>query len=230
LKERNISFCQAVPLRATCMRKALLFILTLSTSNFSFAQKYVFDSGGTMERSQMYIDTVFKTTLKTQNGIFFKKLDITYIDSIKIKKYIPNKLAFILKDTFDYFVLANLTNKIIKLKRVDNQLVTEEFSRYENFGFKPISFFMYPNYSAKLNNEDLNLNPSEILIFKDRNKKRETYSKEPPDCFMKLLTSTNGVLVSEKYKKASDNSNHYIDSGFEKYFNSNRNLLAFPEE
>lgn len=212
------------------MRQILLIILIVLFSNLVLGQNYVFDSGGKMQQSQLYIDTVFKTKIQLQNKLFFERLDSTSVGALKIGSYLLGKLRYVLLDSLDYFILENLTNKPIKIKKIKNQLVAEEVSRYENFGLKPISYFIYPNVHAKLNVEELTLIPFEVLIIKNisKNKKGNLSLKNIQDCRMQLLTS-KGILLSTKYIKATGNADHYIDSKFEGQFNSNRNLLAFPE-
>jgi len=183
-----------------------------------------------MEHSKVYIDTVIGSKLKINGKTIFNCLDSTYSDTLNIRQYFSKKYDIVLQDTLEYFFVANLTNKEISFKRLNNQLVAEEFGRYENFGFKPLSFFIYPKCGTGINYEDLVLRPSEILIIKSLTKRKTSKSQGQPNCFMKLLTGTKDVLVSTLYTKPIGNSNFYIRSEFEKDFNFIRNQLAFKDK
>ncbi|HTB52323.1 MAG TPA: hypothetical protein VK718_06065 [Ferruginibacter sp.] len=210
------------------MRHLLITLFVLVFSNIAFGQDYVFDTDGTMKQSQFYIDTAFKTDLKLQNKIIFQKLNSKLEDSINLKKYIPKQYDFLINDTLEYFVIINLTNKEIKLKRIDDRLVIEAMTRYENFGFKPINYFIYPNDEVGLNYDDLSLSPSEVLIIKNNDRKIPVDLKQKPYCVLRLLTSSNGILFSKKYVSETNGSNHYINIQLKKDFDFKK--LAFPNQ
>lgn len=185
---------------------------------------------GKMEPSRLHIDTIIKTKLKSKNKINFNYLDSSYLDATNIRQFFAKKYDAILQDTIEYFFVANLTNKAINFRKLNDRLVAEEFSRYENFGFKPISFFVYPKCGTEINYEDLVLKPSEILIIKSLTRKKMSKVKSLPNCFMKLLTRTNGVLVSTPYKKPIGSNSFYINSEFKKDFVYTNCQLPFGDK
>ena len=182
-----------------------------------------------MDISRLYIDTVVKSKFKISNKVVFSYLDSSYLDTANIRQYFTIKFDSILKDTIEYFFVANLTNKRINFRKLKNRLVAEEFSKYENFRFKPISFFSFPKCGTDINYEDLVLQPSEILIIKNLTKRATSKINSQPNCFVKLLTRTNGVLVSTLYQKPISNDKFYINSGFERDFTFDKPQLAFKD-
>ena len=183
-----------------------------------------------MDISRLHIDTVIKTKLKTSNKVVFNYLDSSYLDTTNIRQYFANKFDTILQDTIEYFFVANLTNKPINFRKLNDRLVAEEFSRYEDFGFKPISFFSFPKCGTGINYDDLVLKPSEILIIKSLTMRKTSKTKSHPNCFMKLLTRTNGILVSTPYQKPIGNDRFYINSEFQKDFMISKSQLAFQDK
>ncbi len=180
-----------------------------------------------MNISRLHIDTIIKTKLKISNKVVFNYLDSSYLDTINIRQYFTNQFDTILQDTIEYFFVANLTNKPINFRKLNDQLVAEEFSRHENFGFRPISFFSFPTCGTGINYDDLVLKPSEILVIKSLTKRKTTKIKSQPNCFMKLLTRSNGVLVSTPYQKPIDNDKFYINSDYQRDFMFSKSQLAF---
>lgn len=183
-----------------------------------------------MDISCLFIDTVIKTKLKISNTIVFNYLDSSYSDTTNIRQYFGKKLDAILQDTIEYFFVANLTRKPINFRKLNDRLVAEEFSRYENFGFKPISFFLFPTCGTGINYDDLILKPSEILVIKNLTKRKTSKIKSQPNCFMKLLTRTNGVLVSTPYQKPIGSDRFYINSEFQRDFMYSKGQLAFQDK
>ena len=183
-----------------------------------------------MEISTLHIDTLIETKLKISNKIIFKYLDSSYSDTTNIRQYFAKRFDKILQDTSEYFLVVNLTSKPINFRKLNDQLVAEEFSRYENFGFKPISFFYFPKCGTGINYDDLILKPSEILIIKNLTKRKTSKIKSQPNCFMKLLTRTNGILVSTLYQKPIGNDRFYINSEFQRDFMLSKNQLAFQDK
>ena len=183
-----------------------------------------------MDISRLVIDTVIKTKLRISNKVVFNYLDSSYLDSINIRQYFANKFDKILQDTIEYFFIANMTNKSINFRKLNEQLVAEEFSRYGNLGFKPISFFSFPRCGTGINYDDLVLKSNEILIIKSLTKRKTSKIKSQPNCFMKILTRTNGILVSTLYRKPIDNDRFFINSEFQRDFIFNKNQLAFQDK
>jgi hypothetical protein len=202
----------------------------LTITKYSIGQKYVFSPTGTMEYSKIYVDTVIKSKLKINGKTVFNYLDSTYSDTLNIRQYFSKKYDILLQDTIEYFFVANLTNKEINFKKLNKQLVAEELGRYENFGFKPLSFFIYPKCGTGINYDDLILKPSEILIIKSLTKRKSSKLQGQPNCFMKLLTGTNGILVSTRYAKPIGNKNFYINSEFQRQFYLIKKQLAFRDK
>jgi hypothetical protein len=180
-----------------------------------------------MERSEVYVDTVVKTNLRVNGKTIFNYLDSSYSDTLNIRKFFSKKYDLLLQDTVEYLFVANLTNKPISFKKLNNQLVAEEFGKYENFGFKPLSFFIYPKCGTGIDYADLVLQPKEILIIKSLTKRRKSVVQGQPNCFMKLLIGSEIVLVSTLYRKPIGNNDFYINSEFEKDFNYIKHRLAF---
>ena len=212
------------------MRHILFILLYLAIANYSVGQKYAFSPTGTMDISRLHIDTVIKTKLKISNKVVFNYLDSSYLDTINIRQYFIKEFDTILQDTIEYFFVANLTNKPINFRKLNDRLVAEEFSRYENFGFRPISFFSFPKCATGINYDDLVLRPSEILVIKNLTKRKTAKIKSYPNCFMKLLTRTNGILVSTPYQKPIGNERFYINSSFQRDFVYSKSQLAFQEK
>ena len=212
------------------MRQILFILIYLTIFNFADGQKYEFSPSGTMDISRLVIDTVIKTKLRISNKVVFNYLDSSYLDSINIRQYFANKFDKILQDTIEYFFIANMTNKSINFRKLNEQLVAEEFSRYGNLGFKPISFFSFPRCGTGINYDDLVLKSNEILIIKSLTKRKTSKIKSQPNCFMKILTRTNGILVSTLYRKPIDNDRFFINSEFQRDFIFNKNQLAFQDK
>jgi hypothetical protein len=195
----------------------------------SLGQKYLFSPTGVMDMSRFYVDTVVKTKLKANGKIMFNYLDSVYIDSMNVKQLFIKKYNEILKDTIEYFFVANLTNKSIRFKKLDNRLVAEEFGLHDKLGFRPVSFFSYPSCGTGINYDDLVIKSSEVLIIKCFNKRINLDSKSKTNCFAKLLTSTNGVIVSVSYPRVVNNNSFYVNSKHVRYFD-NKNRFAFLDK
>ena len=183
-----------------------------------------------MENSRVYVDTVYKTTLKINNKIIFNYLDNSYVDTLNIEKTIGKKYNLILKDTLEYFFLANLTNKAISIRKLHDHLVAEEYSRFENFGYKPISYFIYPFCASGVDypDGDLILKPKEVLIIKNLDKRDRHKVKSYSNVIMKLLTNTGGSLLSMPYSKSFDSNRFFILEKYKKDFINEETQLAFP--
>lgn len=208
------------------MRPGIIIFLLIISINVT-GQKYIFSPTGKMEHSQFYVDTIIKTSMKTIDKTVFIFLDNLYLDFLNFRQYFPKKYNRLLRDSLEYFLLANLTNKAIHFKRINSRLIGEELSRYENFGLKPISYFMYPFCATQC--DSLVLKPSQILIIKSLTKRNSLKLRRPPNSIMKLLTSTNQILYSTRYEKGVGGDNFYINSDFEKDFNRSRHRLAFKD-
>src|SRR6188474_3354395 len=89
------------------MRTLLILLFFCIFSNLLFGQKYQFAPNGTMQQSQTYIDTIIKTNIRAENRIIFQKLTFG-LDSFNLKERIPKKYAIYSKDSFQYFLIANL--------------------------------------------------------------------------------------------------------------------------
>ena len=212
------------------MRHLLFILLHLTIANYAVGQKYVFSPTGNMDISDLHIDTVIKTKLRISNKVVFNYLDSSFLDTTNIRQYFTRKFDIILQDTFEYFFVANFTNKPINFRKLNDRLVAEEFSRYGNFGFKPVSFFYFPKCGTGINYADLVLKPSEILVLKSLTKRNISKIKSQPNSFMKLLTRTNGILVSTLYLKRIANDRFYVNSDLEKDFLYNKNQWAFQDK
>jgi hypothetical protein len=211
------------------MRNLLLISVLLIFSNFLVGQKYTFKEGGTMGQSQIYIDTFYHTKLRLNNQILFAIVDKGIVDSLRLGKLFPSKFKQILEDTLLYHMLLNLTRDNIKIQQKNNHLIAQELSKSENFGFKPINFFNYSNccFGAC---EDFVLEPGQILILKNKGSRKQSSTSDFRNCFMKLQSSTNGVIVSRLYHKTFSYTDFFIDKKFEKDFEAILRHMAFTRK
>lgn len=85
------------------MKYTITILSIFIFSTYSNGQKYVFSPTGTMGNSRVYVDTVYRTSLKINNKIVFSCLDNTYADTLNLVKVIGKKYNLILKDTLEYF-------------------------------------------------------------------------------------------------------------------------------
>jgi hypothetical protein len=211
-------------------RFIVILLILLTISNFSLGQKYMFSSTGTMAPSHFYIDTVIKTKLKPNGKIIFNNLDSSHTDSFHLRSFFATKYDSILRDTFEYFILVNLTKKAIRFRKLNQNLEAEEIVNMTSKGFKPISYFLYPSCGTSFERSDLVVNPAEILIIKNLVTRSRTFASSSHNCFARLQTSTNGVVVSTPYKKKIDLTRFYLNANFEKDYFFLKIRFAFTQK
>jgi hypothetical protein len=212
-------------------QRFIVILILLTVSNFSLGQKYMFSSTGTMAPSHFYIDTVIKTKLKPNGKIIFNYLDSNYTDSFHLRSFFSTKYDSILRDTFEYFILVNLTKKAIRFNRAysNSSLVVQELVNHEKHGVIPISFFIYPACGNSYQPQFI-LKPSEGLIIKNLVKRSKIFASNSPNCSIRLQTINNGILVSKLYRKQVEKTDFFINSSLEKDFHLLKRQIAFLEE
>jgi hypothetical protein len=211
-------------------QRFIVILILLTVSNFSLGQKYMFSSTGTMATSHFYIDTVFKTKLKPNGKIIFNYLDSNYTDSFQLRSFFSTKYDSILRDTFEYFILVNLTKKAIRFRKLNQNLEAEELADMTSYGYKPISYFFYPSCGTSFDRRDLVVKPAEILIIKNLVTRSRTFASSSHNCFARLQTSTNGILVSAPYSKKTELMQFYLNAKFEKDYFFQKSRFAFTRK
>jgi len=204
------------------MKTLLTIALFLLVSSLLSAQKYQFSSIGTMKQSRIEIDTIIKTNFGLNNEIAFEKIT-DGIDRFNLRQRLPKIwLSLSAKNTGEYFILANLTNKNITIKRINRHLVAEEHSMNNHSAFTPINFFYYPMCTSGEIDEDLLIRPSEILIIKNRAIRSFSILPTATNSYMQLLTSSNGILTSNRYFIACRASDYYLNNKWKNQIQTNR--------
>ncbi|MFN8306954.1 MAG: hypothetical protein U0T79_09285 [Ferruginibacter sp.] len=212
------------------MKVAILIVFLITFANPVFSQKYLFKQTGTMEQSSLYIDTVVKSTLRITGKIIFTNLDSSYSDTFNIRRFFAKRYETALLDSIEHFIVVNLTNKPINFRKVNTQLVAEEFSSHPDLGFRPISFFLYPRCGTGIDFSELILAPKEILLIRGSNTRNKSTTSSPLNSFVRLSTSTHGNLISRQYRKAIDKTSFYINADYKFDFTNSSWLLAFKDK
>lgn len=190
----------------------------------------MFSSTGTMQPSQFYIDTVIKTKLKPNGKIIFNYLDSTYSDSLHLRSFFASKYDSILRDSVEYFILVNLTKKAISFRQFyGKNIVGAESAIHEKYGYKPISFFIYPTCGNSYG-PLLILKPTEVLIISNFVLRSKGARPALPNCFARLQTVSNGVIGSTPYRKQIAKTSFYINSVSEKDYFFLEKQFAFQEK
>jgi hypothetical protein len=209
------------------MIRLLIILQILTLPIISKCQDFQFSPTGKMEVSNFLIDTVLQTDYKKYlNNVEFSKIDSLKLNALRaesqLKQIIYQRLFS--NDSTEYFYLYNSTYKDIKLKRLNNKIVTVEIARNANGGFQPMSFFIYPKCGTGINYTDFVLKTGQILIIKNNTPK--TVGHFLTMAKVKIKTSTNGILISTEFPISLDTNSFTVKSDFKNDINYSKRQIT----
>jgi len=200
------------------LKSIIIIAAILLAPLLNFGQKYIFSSDGKAEQSHLFYDTVVKVKFSSTEKIIFERYNNQLNDSTNLSAILKREYPKFFNDSTEYFLLLNLTDSVLKFSTINKRFISEEYSRYENFGFKSITFFISPKCGFGFNHEDVILKPSEVMIMNNGFFKQPNDFSTKSNCFMKVMSESNNILVSTSYQKRVGSSSFYISDEFKLLF------------
>lgn len=199
------------------MKQLLLTILLCFFSGAAAAQKYRFQPGGTMQGSQWYVNKIISAGLPVKDTILFFRLDSSFVDSFHCRQFFKEKYDSVLREKGAvYLLLVNLTRKPVVFEGLsDSTLIAEDFAQ-SGSGFRPVSYAI--RWTSKcgtgldaLRQIKRTVSAGGMLLIRQKSREITPSPAISVNCFVRLKSATNGVLVSGMYKGKIDKGSFYIN-------------------
>ena len=207
--------------------KIYLLILLLVLQGYSSKSQHVnFSATGTMEHSQFVFDTIISSKIFLQNAsVEFSHIDSASIEDSRYKKILQPFLLKGIQDSADYFFIANNTEKEIKFS-IPYRLFAIQIAQTNTNEFRPINLFA--TQLCGTNIYERTISRGEIFIFK------KSITKSTDKIFtqskVKILTKTNGILISRSFYTAIDKNAFTINSGYYSEYEKYKNRIFFLDK
>jgi hypothetical protein len=193
----------------------------------SSAQSMLINDSGTIKGSHLYIDTIIDAKLPIENKLIFERIE-TNGNSLKLSLYCAEKYSAIIRDSVEYYFIANLTKDTLRLKKLDNRLVGQDYGKHSSGKFKPISLFIYPRSGTGINFSPAVLQPGAILIIKSKTKRTAQQETAAANCFIKIKTNDT-TISSKSFGRKIATTDFYLKSQDAKILYLNKRQMAFDQ-